>query len=210
VGAPYSPYGQPGGYPPPDNNNQQQGYPPQDNPQPGYAQQGYGQQGYGGPSYGQQPGYGQPGAGQPANGAQGYNYWNQQPGYGSGYGQPSEYLRGAPVSFGDAIRLQLQNIFTFSGRASRSAYWWYSFALIIASIVLGAIAGATGSTAFLLLVYVVLLVAGLTGLSLAVRRLHDSGKSGWLLLLGIIPFIGGIILLVFVCLPGNPGPNQFG
>jgi uncharacterized membrane protein YhaH (DUF805 family) len=225
VGAPYSPYGQPGGYPPPDNSNQQQqGYPPQDNPQPGYAQQGYGQQGYGGPSYGQpgygqpdpgqggygQPGYGQPGAGQPANGAQGYNYWNQQPGYGSGYGQPQGYLQGGPVSFGDAIRLQLQNVFNFNGRASRSAYWWYAFALIIASIVLGAIAGATGSTAFLLLVYIVLLVASLSALSLGVRRLHDSGKSGWLLLLGIIPFIGGIIVLVFTCLPGNPGPNQFG
>ena len=98
----------------------------------------------------------------------------------------------------------------FSGRASRSAYWWYSFALIIAGIVLGAIAGATGSTAFLLLVYIVLLVAGLTGLSLAVRRLHDSGKSGWLLLLGFIPFVGGIIVLVLMCLPGTPGPNRFG
>lgn len=188
--------------------------------QPDAGQQGAGQQGgYGQPGYGQpdpgqggygQPGYGQPGAGQPANGAQGYNYWNQQPGYGSGYGQPSEYLRGAPVSFGDAIRLQLQNVFTFNGRASRSAYWWYAFALIIASIVLGAIAGATGSTAFLLLVYIVLLVASLSALSLGVRRLHDSGKSGWLLLLGIIPFFGGIILLIFMCLPGNPGPNQFG
>jgi uncharacterized membrane protein YhaH (DUF805 family) len=223
MGTPYSPYGQQGGYPPQD--NQPQGYPP---PQ-GYGQQGYGQPagqpgagqpaygqpagqpGYGQPGYGQQPGYGPQDSAQPGYGApQGYNYWN--PGQGGGqYGAGQQgYLQGGPVSFGDAIRLQWQNITNFSGRASRSAYWWYALALWIAFMVLAVIAAVIGSAAFSLLVYVVMLVAGLTGLSLAIRRMHDSDKSGWMILLGLIPFIGGIIVLVLVCLPGTPGPNRFG
>ncbi len=48
------------------------------------------------------------------------------------------------------------------------------------------------------------------GLALAVRRLHDIDRSGWWLLIGFIPFVGGIVLLVFSLLPGTRGPNRFG
>jgi uncharacterized membrane protein YhaH (DUF805 family) len=50
----------------------------------------------------------------------------------------------------------------------------------------------------------------LPGLAVAVRRLHDTGRSGIVLLLGLVPVIGGLILLVFLILPGNPGPNRYG
>jgi uncharacterized membrane protein YhaH (DUF805 family) len=106
--------------------------------------------------------------------------------------------------------MQWQNITNFSGRASRSAYWWYALAQFVAFMVLIIIAAVIGSAAFTVLLYVVMVVAGLTALSLVVRRLHDSDKSGWMILLGLIPFVGGIILLVLVCLPGTPGPNRFG
>ena len=54
------------------------------------------------------------------------------------------------------------------------------------------------------------IVVGLSGLSVAVRRLHDTDKSGWMLLLGLIPFIGWIIVIIFLVLPSTPGPNRFG
>lgn len=50
----------------------------------------------------------------------------------------------------------------------------------------------------------------LPGLGVAVRRLHDTGRSGWWILFGFIPLVGGITLLVFACLEGNQGDNQYG
>lgn len=219
MGTPYSPYGQQGGgYPPQD--NQQQGY-----QQPGYQQgggyqqpgydqqaqqQGYGQQGYGQqaqPGYGQQQGYQaqQPGYGQMPG------YPQQQQGYAqAGYGAQRTYLQGGPVGFGDAIRNQLQNVTNFQGRAGLSAYWWYFLATFIAALVLEVVAIATGSSAVIILVAIIMIAVGLSGLSLGVRRLHDSDKSGWMWLLGLIPFVGGIIVLIMMLMPSTPGPNRFG
>jgi uncharacterized membrane protein YhaH (DUF805 family) len=50
----------------------------------------------------------------------------------------------------------------------------------------------------------------LTSLSLTVRRLHDTERSGWWYLITLMPFVGGIVLLVFTLLEGTPGPNRFG
>ena len=47
-------------------------------------------------------------------------------------------------------------------------------------------------------------------IAVQVRRFHDQDKSGWFVLLGLIPYVGGLIVLVFMCLPGTPGPNRFG
>jgi uncharacterized membrane protein YhaH (DUF805 family) len=47
-------------------------------------------------------------------------------------------------------------------------------------------------------------------LAVQVRRFHDQDKSGWFILLGFIPAVGGLIVLVFMCLPGTPGSNQYG
>ncbi len=48
------------------------------------------------------------------------------------------------------------------------------------------------------------------GIAVAIRRLHDTDKSGWLLLIALVPFVGAIILLVFMILEGTNGPNQYG
>jgi uncharacterized membrane protein YhaH (DUF805 family) len=61
-----------------------------------------------------------------------------------------------------------------------------------------------------MLILLVMFVVGLSGLSVAVRRLHDTDKSGWMILLSLIPFVGGIIVLVLMLLPGTPGQNRFG
>jgi uncharacterized membrane protein YhaH (DUF805 family) len=140
------------------------------------------------------------------------------PGYpgGGGYPPPQQnyqqqgYLQGGPVDFQGAIRNQIANVLTFNGRASRSAYWWYALALLIVDVVLQIISGVAGSSALAVLVSLILIVVGLSGLSVGIRRLHDTDKSGWWILIGLIPIIGTIILIVFLCTPGTPGPNRFG
>jgi uncharacterized membrane protein YhaH (DUF805 family) len=218
VSSPYSPYGQQGGgqygggapsagqYGAP--NGGQYGAPsagsygaPSDG---GYGQPGAGQ-------YGQQQGapYGAPGGyAQQGYGQQGYA---PQGGYGApGFGAQRGYLQGGPVDFQSAIKLQIENVTNFQGRASLSAYWWYALALVIVDIVLEIFSVAIGSFPLIMLILLVMFVAGLSGLSVAVRRLHDTDKSGWMLLLGLIPFIGGIIVLVLMLLPGTPNQNRFG
>ena len=200
MSTPYSPYGSPGGG-------------PYDSPNPGqYGAPNQGQYGapnagpYGAPNQGQ---YGAPNGG--PYGAPNGGQYGMPGGYPPpGYPQQRGYLQGGPVDFQSAIKLHIENITNFEGRASLSAYWWYVLGLVIVDIVLAVFAAVIGSVALSLLVDLVLFVVGLSGLSLAVRRLHDTDKSGWMLLLGLIPFVGGIILLIFMVLPGTPNQNRFG
>ena len=104
----------------------------------------------------------------------------------------------------------------FDGRASRSEYWFFqlfNIAISLALAALGALLGTISETlAFIPLILMFIVGLGLIvpGIALAIRRMHDSDKSGWLLLCGFIPFVGSIILLVFMCLDSTPGTNQFG
>ena len=119
------------------------------------------------------------------------------------------YLQGGPVGFGDAIKQAFQNIFTYQGRASRSAYWWFALFSVIALIV--AVFLATALKSFGSVIDIIISIGlFLTSLSLTVRRLHDTDRSGWWYLITFVPFVGGIVLLVFTLLEGTPGPNRFG
>jgi uncharacterized membrane protein YhaH (DUF805 family) len=218
VSGPYSPYGQPGGGAPSGGqygapNGGQYGAPSAGQ----YGQQAGGQYGQpAGGQYGQPDGspYGQPDGGQ--YGAPDGSQYGQQGGYApqgyapQGYGPQRGYLQGGPVDFKSAIKLQFENVTNFEGRASLSAYWWYALALFIVDFVLEIFSVAVGSLALSLLVGLVMIAVGLSGLSVAVRRMHDTDKSGWMLLLGLIPFLGGIIVLVLLVLPGTPSQNRFG
>jgi uncharacterized membrane protein YhaH (DUF805 family) len=165
--------------------------------QPGYAPQG---------GYGQQPGYGQQGG------------YGQQAGYApqGGYAPagPQGYLQGGPVDFRDAVILGIRNAFTYTGRASRSAYWWFAAFEVVAWIgvlILALIFGAIHLGAISILLYVVAAIAAfLISISLVVRRLHDQDKSGFWYFIAFVPFIGGIWLLVLMLLEGTRGQNRFG
>jgi uncharacterized membrane protein YhaH (DUF805 family) len=124
------------------------------------------------------------------------------------------------MSFTDAVRAGFHNWNIVNGRASRSEYWWWALFLFLGSLgatfVLAAIAGGTRSAGagaigiagvVLVVAYLIVLVPSIT---LTVRRLHDTGRSGWWLLISLIPYLGGLILLVFMCLDGTPGPNSWG
>ena len=97
--------------------------------------------------------------------------------------------------------------FTFSGRSTRRDYWMAVLFNIIFAFVLGIVAGII-KMPFLSLIYSV--AAIIPGWALGVRRLHDINKSGWFLLLPLIPLVGAIILLVFYCLPSVDEDNRFG
>ena len=104
----------------------------------------------------------------------------------------------------------------FNGRATRSEFWYFTLANAILGFILGIILGISGlispSLAYLLVLLIVLffLALLLPSLSLTVRRLHDTNKSAWWLLLALVPIIGPLALLFFYCQDGTPGRNQFG
>jgi len=111
------------------------------------------------------------------------------------------------VSFTDAIRDGFSKYVTFSGRSSRSAYWWWYLFGILVLVVSLAIDYALGAGGIL---YVLVALAMLLpNLAVLVRRLHDAGHSGWWLLIGLLPLIRAIVLLVFT-LQGSDQPNQWG
>lgn len=94
----------------------------------------------------------------------------------------------------------------FKGRARRSEYWYFVLFNVIAAFVAMGIDMMIGMPVFYL-IYV--LGAFIPGLAVAVRRLHDTGKSGWMLLLALIPLVN-FVLLYFMCVDSQPGTNQYG
>jgi uncharacterized membrane protein YhaH (DUF805 family) len=158
------------------------------------------------------PGQGYQVPGQGAGDADGqrgtYNAYPPAGGYVSAGASPPSYLEGASVGFGEAIRGAASNIFTYRGRASRSAFWWFALFQIIAYLVVGLVSGVSRPVGIALDIVVGLPLI-FAGISLAVRRLHDSGRSGWWWWIGFVPLAGGIVLLVFYLLPGTPGSNRY-
>lgn len=129
-------------------------------------------------------------------------------GYYQAGARPRAYLDGAPVGFVDAVREAFGNIFTYSGRASRSAFWWFALLQVIAYGVVSWLSNDS-RVAGIILDIVIGIPFILAGIALSVRRLHDSGRTGWWWWIGFIPVIGGIILLVFYLLSPTPGPNKY-
>ncbi|MEX2625971.1 MAG: DUF805 domain-containing protein [Ilumatobacteraceae bacterium] len=103
----------------------------------------------------------------------------------------------------------LERYAKFDGRARRAEFWWFVLANLIVYVVLAILAGAVSAVFWVL--YVVYALAMLVpSIAVAIRRLHDTGKSGWFLLISFIPVVGPIILLVFYVLDSTPGTNQYG
>ena len=113
------------------------------------------------------------------------------------------------MDFTQAIRTCLNKYATFTGRAQRSEYWYFFLFLVIVNIVASVLDSAIfGDISVLYLIATLALLV--PSIAAGVRRLHDTDKSGWWLLLGFIPVVGAIVLIVFFCQRGTVGPNQFG
>ncbi|MFL0356037.1 DUF805 domain-containing protein [Erythrobacter sp. GH1-10] len=111
--------------------------------------------------------------------------------------------------------MPLKRYADFSGRSRRKEYWMFLLGVVIAAILLSiveSILGLSGMVGGLYGPLTLLLVLGIfiPSLAVQVRRFHDQDKSGWFVLLGFIPLVGGLIVLVFMCLDGTRGPNQYG
>lgn len=118
------------------------------------------------------------------------------------------------MTFPQAIQSGFKNYAKFQGRATRSEYWWFTlfyFLVMIIPYILMAGETTRGTAGpFTLLYWLLVLAFFLPTLGLAFRRLHDTNRSAWWLLIALVPLVGGIVLLVFNCQPSTPGPNKYG
>ena len=102
----------------------------------------------------------------------------------------------------------------FSGRSQRSEYWYFLLFYILIFIGLSFVDGLIGTfskhSAVGLLTGIFALAMVIPWISVGIRRLHDTDRSGWWLLVNLVPLIGGFVLLVFFAQDSQPGENRFG
>lgn len=108
----------------------------------------------------------------------------------------------------------LKNYAVFSGRSRRSEYWYFALFYVIfylAGAVVDAMTGSFERTSGIgVCTAIVALALLIPSISVTVRRLHDTGRSGGWVLIGFIPLVGALILLLFMCQDSEPGANRFG
>ena len=107
------------------------------------------------------------------------------------------------MDFMTSIQTVLGKYADFDGRARRSEFWWWFLAVVVVDVVLNVLRIPVLGILFGLAIIV-------PNLAVGCRRLHDTGKSGWLQLVGLIPIVGWILLIVWFAAEGTPGPNQYG
>ena len=109
------------------------------------------------------------------------------------------------MNFTESLNTCLKKYFVFEGRASRSEYWWFQL-IVSPSYLISEVLDNEISFFFLGITLFTLIPA----ISAGVRRLHDTNKSGFFLLISFIPFIGGLVLLFLLIPVGTKGKNRFG
>ena len=123
------------------------------------------------------------------------------------------------MRFSESVKSFWSHYSKFKGRARRSEYWWIQLFLVLTNLAVAAIDLvlmngdvdrfiANGGGGIVGLIWI--LVTIVPALAVLVRRLHDTGKSGWWALIGFVPLVGGIVLLVFTVLDSDAGGNKFG
>jgi len=123
------------------------------------------------------------------------------------------------MSFAEAVKSFWSRYTMFKGRSRRSEYWFIQLFLIITNLAAAAIdlalmGGdvdrfiANGGGGILGLIWILATI--LPALAVLVRRLHDTDRSGWWALIGLIPLVGGVVLFVFSVLDSTAGENQYG
>jgi uncharacterized membrane protein YhaH (DUF805 family) len=114
----------------------------------------------------------------------------------------------------DWALLPFKRFAQFDGRSRRKEYWSFALLAFVASYAIGMVEGVLGLSGMIFLYGPLSLLFGLAilipSLAVGVRRLHDTGRSGWLILIGLIPILGAIALIYFFVLEGDGGPNLYG
>lgn len=117
------------------------------------------------------------------------------------------------MEFGDAIKAGFQKYFDFSSRSLRSEYWWWTLFVFLVGFVLSFVDAYVDVFLFAEFGFfgsVFSLVTLIPGIAVGVRRLHDTDRSGWWLLLIVVPLIGFLVLLYWFASKGTEGPNDYG
>ncbi len=97
----------------------------------------------------------------------------------------------------------------FTGRARRKEFWTFTLVNLVISLIISALDNIVGlGIGFLGTLFSLAIL--LPSIAVAIRRLHDIGKEGWWLLIGLIPIIGWIVLIYFYVQDSEPGPNSYG
>ena len=104
----------------------------------------------------------------------------------------------------------LKNYVGFSGRARRTEFWMFALFNAIIAGVLNVLWRTTDVGVFYWLYVLYAVAVFLPSLAVGVRRLHDTNRSGWWILIGLVPLVGAIVLIVFYATEGNRGANQYG
>lgn len=116
----------------------------------------------------------------------------------------------------DWMLMPFRRFADFSGRSRRKEYWMFTLLNLIVGFVLGLIGGILGGSSEggsmmgSAIIGLYMLIVIVPSIAVTVRRFHDQDKSGWFVLLAFIPFVGSLIVLVFMCLEGTRGSNRFG
>lgn len=100
------------------------------------------------------------------------------------------------------------NYFGFTGRAARSEFWYFVLFTLIASVVLSIVDSAIFGIGVLGGLFS--LASLIPGIAVSIRRMHDIGKPGWWILIGLIPLIGALVLIYFYVQPSQAGANEYG
>ena len=111
------------------------------------------------------------------------------------------------MTFTDAVKSGFDHYAKFDGRATRPAYWYWVLFAVLAGIAANIVDAAIGTTALSVLVGLALF---LPGLSVGIRRLHDTNRTGWWFLIALVPLIGFIVLIIFFVQDSDVGPNDYG
>ena len=106
------------------------------------------------------------------------------------------------------LTLMTQKYASFSGRARRMEYWMFFLVYFVIALVIGVVEGLLSIGGYLTGIFA--LVHLLPSLGVTVRRLHDTGRSGWWLLVALVPLIGALVLLFFMLSAGKPETNAYG
>ena len=123
----------------------------------------------------------------------------------------------------DWALLPLKRYADFSGRSRRKEYWFFALLVFVVTMAIMLVSGlggalldptsamAAGGFGLGLLVFLLISLALIIpSIAVQVRRFHDQDRSGWFVLLNLIPYLGALVVLVFMCLDGTPGPNRYG
>ena len=110
--------------------------------------------------------------------------------------------------FIESYKKMFTNYTTFTGRTHRKDYWGAVLINFIIGVVLGILAEILSIFGILSCLYSLAVLV--PGIAMSIRRMHDIGKSGWFVLLGLIPFVGWIIVLVLACIDSDPEENIYG